>query len=151
MMDSRGVPRRRITSTCVENTCLIRSLQQSCQDHLHMCGEYMLLRTCRRKKLGSPPHSWRIPTVAVENNSSGGITSTLVENTSQYQEQFLQNQDHLHTRGEYFTIDVVRPTNVGSPPHSWRILDLKVASHACTGITSTLVENTQSKKITQRI
>ena len=117
------------------------------EDHLHMCGEYLSDSITTAELSGSPPHVWRIHALKDMSKEEIGITSTLVENTNRSGgEQFLW-RDHLHTRGEYFTIDVVRPTNVGSPPHSWRILDLKVASHACTGITSTLVENTTASLI----
>ena len=71
----------RITSTCVENTVqeLIEKLKG--EDHLHMCGEYMIDMLVRIGLLGSPPHVWRIHRLTCWVLPSYGITSTCVENT----------------------------------------------------------------------
>ncbi len=50
----------RITSTCVENTVLYQSFGASLEDHLHMRGEYSKPPTNSAKRIGSPPHAWRI-------------------------------------------------------------------------------------------
>mgnify|MGYP005794023305 CR=1 FL=1 len=91
---------------------------------------------------GSPPHTWRIPTVAAENNSSGGITSTHVENTHRLSSREPINKDHLHTRGEYKKRGEVIDQKMGSPPHTWRIQRFSKRFKNKFGITSTHVENT---------
>ena len=52
--------------------------------------------------------------------------------------------DHLHTRGEYNTMQHVRLVLRGSPPHTWRILNRVHDGFAWDGITSTHVENTST-------
>ena len=52
------------------------------------------------------------------------------------------SQDHLHIRGEYIDLLKLRPVNLGSPPHTWRIQTATTHKAAKPGITSTYVENT---------
>ena len=72
----------RITSTCVENTVADVLHTTTDQDHLHMCGEYLVSWIKGQAARGSPPHVWRIHKrwwiylIAIR------ITSTCVENTS---------------------------------------------------------------------
>ena len=82
-----GNDMNRITSTHVENTVLRAPFRQALQDHLHTRGEYMTFCKKRLKKSGSPPHTWRIPHLAIWSLPIQRITSTHVENTvnkSQY-------------------------------------------------------------------
>ena len=51
----------RITSTYVENTRCCLSSRQFSQDHLHIRGEYYMRLPRDRSRMGSPPHTWRIP------------------------------------------------------------------------------------------
>ena len=44
--------------------------------------------------------------------------------------------------GEYLGITILLKGSSGSPPHSWRILDVVGQLATYAGITSTLVENT---------
>ena len=53
-------------------------------------------------------------------------------------------RDHLHTRGEYLLVLLSNHLYLGSPPHSWRILQPLSISSKIDRITSTLVENTFS-------
>ena len=55
-----GLLLSRITSTCVENTWCVSYRPWCWQDHLHMCGEYLMTCRWRKKNWGSPPHVWRI-------------------------------------------------------------------------------------------
>ena len=50
----------RITSTCVENTVADVLHTTTDQDHLHMCGEYLVSWIKGQAARGSPPHVWRI-------------------------------------------------------------------------------------------
>ncbi len=95
------VVRLRITSTLVENTIFYIDQSNKCWDHLHTRGEYCHHLHAKSALEGSPPHSWRILTKQQPNRLILGITSTLVENTFQENNLHLNDQDHLHTRGEY--------------------------------------------------
>ena len=77
------------------------------------------------KNVGSPPHTWRIHRIGIEDDKAGGITSTYVENTLTSTLLFLATKDHLHIRGEYSSEDETDLHLTGSPPHTWRILALK--------------------------
>ena len=95
------------------------------RDHLHTRGEY-------RWSLSRP---W----------NATGITSTHVENTSWRSGRPKSFKDHLHTRGEYNQNVYATNYEVGSPPHTWRILSFDAQSAEDLGITSTHVENTNSE------
>lgn len=109
-----------------------------------MCGEYLSDSITTAELSGSPPHVWRIHALKDMSKEEIGITSTLVENTDIWSSLLNYFKDHLHTRGEYLhglnglvnlvriTSTLVENTNlimstalllVGSPPHSWRILN----------------------------
>ena len=90
-----------ITSTHVENTAILTPCAHTCRDHLHTRGEYptcFLICFCN---LGSPPHTWRIPSAKALQDKDFRITSTHVENTGKVLAVMQVNKDHLHTRGEY--------------------------------------------------
>ena len=79
--------KKRITSTHVENTLRGETNIADDGDHLHTRGEYRLVVMMIRFCLGSPPHTWRIPSHKSHVRDSHRITSTHVENTvnkSQY-------------------------------------------------------------------
>ena len=67
---------------------------------------------------------------------------TYVENTQSKWLRYLVFQDHLHIRGEYMTVQVIKTHNWGSPPHTWRILSFWLQERRALRITSTYVENT---------
>ena len=54
----------------MENTILDQLEQEHDRDHLHMCGEYVIIDLENRLSAGSPPHVWRIPDAGV--GVSGG-------------------------------------------------------------------------------
>ena len=132
----------RITSTCVENTILIKSPRLITEDHLHMCGEYSLTGVIILSSTGSPPHVWRIQEQMSIYCSNIGITSTCVENTNSGKIKTHQFKDHLHMCGEYLMTCKKRLLIWGSPPHVWRIRISTNSIDQITGITSTCVENT---------
>ena len=68
--------------------------------------------------------------------------STCVENTAFPYFSFTAPKDHLHIRGEYAQRCNCKEVGIGSPPHSWRILDQHLTIKAGYRITSTYVENT---------
>ena len=51
-------------------------------------------------------------------------------------------KDHLHIRGEYKRVTSIRSIYLGSPPHTWRILNDDAIGALGLRITSTYVENT---------
>ena len=70
------------------------------------------------------------------------ITSTYVENTVPNGVGVIDAEDHLHIRGEYLQFNIQEAKNGGSPPHTWRIQEVKQMDQTITRITSTYVENT---------
>ena len=111
-----------ITSTYVENTLKPFEKFQWIQDHLHIRGEYVKVLAQLLAVAGSPPHTWRILKYRKWLATQIRITSTYVENTILCLLEFEHWQDHLHIRGEYFFCVIVFVQNLGSPPHTWRIL-----------------------------
>ena len=71
-----------------------------------------------------------------------GITSTYVENTGFDFTAVKNARDHLHIRGEYKIFGYQIFLMIGSPPHTWRILQAIQDQENKLGITSTYVENT---------
>ena len=133
---------KRITSTYVENTQNFSEFEEGQEDHLHIRGEYTVSKRWKISNLGSPPHTWRIPTPASLFQSPLRITSTYVENTNLSASEHNKAKDHLHIRGEYSIPLISTPWSKGSPPHTWRILFGHGTGAAGHGITSTYVENT---------
>ena len=136
----------RITSTYVENTVILTETKILERDHLHIRGEYWFCRNKVIQDLGSPPHTWRIQYLLPSSPNGKGITSTYVENTVKMKPNTRILEDHLHIRGEYFTIFGVFNSFLGSPPHTWRILLQAIMPYAAARITSTYVENTRRIK-----
>ena len=58
--------------------------------------------------------------------------------------QLKRIQDHLHIRGENRVRLCFVNTHLGSPPHTWRKLELSPSAYKSIGITSTYVEKTKS-------
>ena len=73
------------------------------EDHLHIRGEYVLGFVALKDRLGSSPHTWRIPNRTPKIPLALRIISTYVENTLKGSTRLTQKQDHLHIRGEYKT------------------------------------------------
>ena len=113
---------QRITSTYVENTPLKGIENFIGGDHLHIRGEYKVIRIFGNLSIGSPPHTWRIHNVPLLHVPSLGITSTYVENTASFAQSRKWLEDHLHIRGEYSLAQPSSLVRLGSPPHTWRIL-----------------------------
>ena len=95
-----------------------------------------------RYKIGSPPHTWRIPVYGYQLGDKNGITSTYVENTIGIRTDESYDRDHLHIRGEYQEISPLAKRDLGSPPHTWRIQIYSFLTLLTVRITSTYVENT---------
>ena len=70
-----------ITSTYVENTSSKRHKRANFKDHLHIRGEYLFHLLSSSSLKGSPPHTWRIPSLITTLTNMLRITSTYVENT----------------------------------------------------------------------
>ena len=71
----------RITSTYVENTIEPTQCMFQIWDHLHIRGEYGIIKNPHTGTMGSPPHTWRILITIRSNKTADRITSTYVENT----------------------------------------------------------------------
>ena len=91
----------RITSTYVENTDNTTINFNGVKDHLHIRGEYKMVKQFTTIRTGSPPHTWRIQLMMMTLDQLKGITSTYVENTWYISRQSSSIRDHLHIRGEY--------------------------------------------------
>ena len=91
---------------------------------------------------GSPPHTWRKPAYVILNYRFLRITSTYVEKTRSKLNLARLSQDHLHIRGENLLQSVPFSTRLGSPPHTWRKLEIDTLFVLQSGITSTYVEKT---------
>ena len=141
--DAIGALGLRITSTYVENTNRFSSSGILPWDHLHIRGEYKIFKFRWIRKMGSPPHTWRILIWMIFTAVKARITSTYVENTVILTETKILERDHLHIRGEYWFCRNKVIQDLGSPPHTWRIQYLLPSSPNGKGITSTYVENTQ--------
>src|SRR5699024_10456204 len=128
--------------TYVENTQLIANSKYQHQDHLHIRGEYDYEMLISIAKLGSPPHTWRIPNMLYNFSRHFRITSTDVENTQEIWSIAIRFKDHLNIRGEYQIRFITFLSISGSPPHTWRILKRSGALPLDLRITSTYVENT---------
>ena len=70
------------------------------------------------------------------------IISTYVENTVFYDLILKNIKDHLHIRGEYLRPPSVNGSELGSSPHTWRILKRSRSQLMKFRIISTYVENT---------
>ena len=90
-----------ITSTYVENTITKKTHNTGHEDHLHIRGEYLDSVQDDFLRVGSPPHTWRIPFWCSTDWWWCRITSTYVENTEGTSYVNPKAQDHLHIRGEY--------------------------------------------------
>ena len=109
-----------------------------------MCGEYFKPSESGLSNLGSPPHVWRILVSTVWKMITTRITSTCVENTESYEDEFRTIWDHLHMCGEYQNQHLMILKGMGSPPHVWRIRNAIRDVFNNGGITSTCVENTDN-------
>ena len=85
---------------------------------------------------------WRIPSAPSAKLDGIRITSTCVENTFLLCLNMTPAKDHLHIRGEYSMHNMHLLLNLGSPPHTWRILAGPDGLSDNGRITSTYVENT---------
>ena len=114
-----------ITSTHVENTQALSDIPYGKGDHLHTRGEYYLKLVKKRTCEGSPPHTWRILHSKLSAATTVRITSTHVENTNTMTTIPYVERDHLHIRGEYAKRGEITDQKMGSPPHTWRIRQLR--------------------------
>ena len=95
----------------------------SIKDHPHIHGEYYDPEEAIENGKGSPPHTWgihhRVPVIS----GMVGITPTYMGNTLAIIEQPAALQDHPHIHGEYSLAKLMIDCVVGSPPHTWGILE----------------------------
>ena len=132
----------RITSTYVEKTTRHSYKFFPREDHLHIRGENVWIKHTLKKRLGSPPHTWRKRILSMSNRFLCRITSTYVEKTYPSKVVNSTNQDHLHIRGENSALALDTDALWGSPPHTWRKLVFHPWQVDQYRITSTYVEKT---------
>ena len=112
------------------------------RDHLHIRGEYFCIDFHMSEKIGSSPHTWRIPESLNVNTDWYRIISTYVENTLLISRIMRKAFNHLHIRGEYVDIVTNAIIGQGSSPHTWRILIAMPPLGHIRRIISIYVENT---------
>ena len=88
------------------------------------------------------PHTWRILDEIINSIFKCRIISTYVENTFTNSRSNLWSKDHLHIRGEYNLLPKIQIIQLGSSPHTWRILRTNLSKPQKSRIISTYVENT---------
>ena len=118
----------RITSTYVEKTFSRPKHTDKFQDHLHIRGENAILGQMLFGVSGSPPHTWRKPSVFATDKRNPRITSTYVEKTFMVSLVLVRQQDHLHIRGENYKLLQRHQLLLGSPPHTWRKLSSPITN-----------------------
>ena len=112
---------KRITPTCVGNTCQRLALPTERWDHPHLRGEYPLALRRTLRFPGSPPLAWGIPENIDVVRQIDRITPTCVGNTHRLTMQTVVHKDHPHLRGEYKNIKKACQRLAGSPPLAWGI------------------------------
>ena len=124
------------------NTFDMHLALMSSQDHPHIHGEYQSDADDHCGPLGSPPHTWGILIGKRLVNPLLRITPTYMGNTMPNALSNYTNQDHPHIHGEYVYLDNLEAGDIGSPPHTWGILQLISARSIQLGITPTYMGNT---------
>ena len=133
-----------ITPTYMGNTTATRTITTSNQDHPHIHGEYDPGLPWNAVVVGSPPHTWGIPTWHGGKLNVLGITPTYMGNTGRPSISGIKQGDHPHIHGEYRLSSSLNVRRWGSPPHTWGIpLSLVYSFHAVR-ITPTYMGNTSS-------
>ncbi|KRL16763.1 hypothetical protein FD12_GL002554 [Lentilactobacillus rapi DSM 19907 = JCM 15042] len=112
------------------------------RDHPHTRGEYHSGALPFLNVVGSPPHTWGIPQLALRRLEVDRITPTHVGNTQWLCLPHRHPEDHPHTRGEYHLPSFRYQRPPGSPPHTWGIQMFEIAENAVSRITPTHVGNT---------
>src|SRR5438034_1359689 len=104
-----------------------------------MRGEHALGQLALPLDVGSPPHAWGTRQRATRSSGAHGspphaggtrwrdystgrgarFTPTCVGNTSSRRRTAGRRAVHPHMRGEHAILGVLRPGELGSPPHAW--------------------------------
>ena len=112
-------------------------------DHPHIHGEYLIQPFTPATKLGSPPHTWGIPTGRFKAITPPRITPTYMGNTLTTLIWKATCGDHPHIHGEYYPIYVIMTGLPGSPPHTWGIRMNQMSQQLSSRITPTYMGNTR--------
>ena len=124
------------------NTKAPSKLCKQLKDHPHIHGEYWKIQKQQIYQIGSPPHTWGIPTGPRLPISCLRITPTYMGNTFLIHLYSLLPGDHPHIHGEYLSSLFTRCSHAGSPPHTWGILTSARTRTAVSRITPTYMGNT---------
>ena len=92
--------------------------------------------------MGSPPHTWGIQSPGLFILLQSRITPTYMGNTCDDAVLAHKVEDHPHIHGEYFNWSSVNCSIIGSPPHTWGILNNIILGRFMHGITPTYMGNT---------
>jgi len=110
--------------------------------HPHIRGEYSKHCAPCAPQSGSPPHTWGILKRSESIFIPVRFTPTYVGNTVAMNSAIFSLPVHPHIRGEYFSVSACLLCPIGSPPHTWGILEeYLLGSHICR-FTPTYVGNT---------
>ena len=91
----------RITPTYMGNTLWTQLSMHYIKDHPHIHGEYRTYVGALMPALGSPPHTWGIPSPVRRTLSVSRITPTYMGNTEDDVIVEARAEDHPHIHGEY--------------------------------------------------
>ena len=117
------------------------------KDHPHIHGEYCKKRMKHCEEMGSPPHTWGIPTFNQQAFQQLGITPTYMGNTCLFRLYCEEFVDHPHIHGEYQKSGLASQPAKGSPPHTWGIPSDDIMILLIVRITPTYMGNTGSCRV----
>jgi len=124
------------------NTLILGFIVKEVQDHPHIHGEYSCFSGLKSKIGGSPPHTWGIQIGGRNMLLHGRITPTYMGNTAIASNLSPSSKDHPHIHGEYIPALKFPKSPLGSPPHTWGILQRGGNKMRGFRITPTYMGNT---------
>ena len=132
----------RFTPTYVGNTSVGIYGTLSLPVHPHIRGEYDDPLPSSLVLAGSPPHTWGIRYKWQILTPSIRFTPTYVGNTTWITLMTRLTTVHPHIRGEYGAKRSLATSRIGSPPHTWGILEADIKKNLEWRFTPTYVGNT---------
>ena len=138
----RQEPKYSNTSTDVEKTMAASARSRASRKHLHGRGEDCTLLAPKYDCAETPPRTWRrLPTRLIQCDRLRN-TSTDVEKTRAGRDVLVEDQKHLHGRGEDYRRIPPRMGVAETPPRTWRRLTEELVGFSPDRNTSTDVEKT---------
>ncbi len=118
-VESRRLPRGRITPTGVGTASRSWAPPSSCTDHPHGRGDGHEASSARTMARGSPPRAWGRPGGPSGRPCAGRITPTGVGTAISVETAGGPQPDHPHGRGDGEKALLVIQIASGSPPRAW--------------------------------